>query len=162
MFRRIFSLTVLLVALSSSVYAQRPDFNGTWDLDNEASSITSTLGLAGLRSAAPARLYVQQTSDETLILSSRLPGSSARSYEFDGQSWLPAIDGDPTKILVSSRVRGLSLISVGGGRVDGEIVSVQETLTMGRYGRVLTLRVTTTRPSGAETNLLVYRRAGGD
>ncbi len=154
-------LTILLVGLSANAFAQRPDFSGNWELDRNASRITTRAGLAGLGSSAPDHLYIQQTSDETIILASRLPGASARSYEFDGQTWLPAIEGDPTKILMSSRVRGLTLISTGGGRVAGETVRVQEILTMNPNGRTITLRVTTTRPTGTETNTLVYVRAGG-
>ena len=58
-------------------------------------------------------------------------------------------------------MRGLSLISTGAGRVAGETVSVREILTMAPSGRTLTLQVTTTRPTGAETNTLVYKRASG-
>ena len=161
MIRRPFLLTILLVGLSANAFAQRPDFSGNWELDRRASRITTRSGLAGLRGSAPDHLYIQQTSDETIILASRLPGASARSYQFDGQTWLPAIEGDPTKILVSSRVRGLSLISTGAGRVAGETVRVQEILTMNPSGRTITLQVTTTRATGAETNTLVYQRAGG-
>ena len=161
MIRRTFLVTILFAGLSVNAFAQRPDFSGNWDLDRSASRITTPLGLAGLRGAAPDHLYIQQPSNRSIILASRLPGATARSYQFDGQSWLPAIEGDPTKILMSSRVRGLSLISTGAGRVGGETVSVREVLLMNPNGRSLTLQVTTTRPSGAETNTLVYQRAGG-
>ena len=161
MIRRAFLLTILVVGMSVNAFAQRPDFAGNWELDRSASRITTPDGLAGLRGSAPDHLYIQQTSDETIILASRLPGALARSYQFDGQTWLPVIEGDPTKILMSSRVRGLSLISTGAGRVAGETVSVREILTMAPSGRTLTLQVTTTRSTGAETNTLIYQRASG-
>ena len=161
MIRRALLLIILIVGLGANAFAQRPDFSGNWELDRSASRVTTPYGLAGLRSSAPDHLYIQQTSDQTIILASRLPGALARSYQFDGQTWLPAIEGDPTKILMQSRVRGLSLISTGAGRVGGEIVSVREILTMNPSGRTITLQVTTTHPTGAETNTLVYQRAGG-
>lgn len=161
MIKRSVLLTILLVGLSVDAFAQIPDFSGNWELDRSASRITTPNGLAGLRGSAPDHLYIQQTSSRTVILASRRPGASARSYQFDGETWLPAIDGDPTKILMSSRVRGLSLISTGAGRVAGETVSVREVLQMNPNGRTLTLQVTTTRQSVAETNTLIYKRAGG-
>ena len=161
MIRRPLALAILLLGLTPDAFAQRPDFSGIWELDVAASRITTPYGLAGLLSSSPDNLYIQQTSDETLILASRLPGALPRSYKFDGQTWLSAIEGDSTKVLMSSRVRGLSLVSAGAGRVAGETVRVQEILRIGPNGETLTLQVTTTRSSGAETNTLIYRRAGG-
>ncbi len=161
MIRRAFLLTILLVGLSANAFAQRPDFSGNWELDRSASRITTPYGLAGLRNPAPDHLHIQQASDQMIILASRLPAAVARSYQFDGQTWLPAVEGDPTKILMSSRVRGLSLISTGAGRVAGETVSVREILTMAPSGRTLTLQVTTTRPTGARKRCSTSCRATG-
>ena len=168
MIRRAFLLIILFLPLSANAFAQlgqfsvpRPDFSGSWELVRSASRIETPYGLAGLRNSAPTQLYIQQTPSETLIFSTRNPGAVPRSYQFNGQTWLLAIEGDPTKLLMSSRIRGLSLITTGAGRVGGETVSVQEILTMGKSGTTLTLQVITTRPTGAETNTLVYKRTGG-
>ena len=167
MTRRAFFLIVLLMAPSTNAFAgpdqfsvPKPDFSGSWELVRSESRIETAYGLAGLRNSAPAQLYIQQNSSQTVILTTRDPRALSRSYQFDGQTWLLAIEGDPTKLLMSSRIRGLSLITTGVGRIDGETVKLQEVLTIGKNGRTLTLQVTTTRSSGSETNTLVYKRAG--
>ena len=167
MIRRAFLLIVLLMAPSTNAFAgpdqfsvPKPDFSGSWELVRSESRIETAYGLAGLRNSAPTQLYIQQNSSQTVILTTRHPGVLPRSYQFDGQTWLLAIEGDPTKLLMSSRIRGLSLITTGVGRIAGETVNLQEVLTMGADGRTLTLQVTTTRSSGSETNTLVYKRAG--
>ncbi len=167
MIRRAFLLIVLLMAPSTNAFAgpdqfsvPKPDFSGSWELVRSESRIETPYGLAGLRNSAPTQLYIQQNSSQTVILTTRHPGVLPRSYQFNGQTWLLAIEGDPTKLLMSSRIRGLSLITTGVGRIDGETVNLQEVLTIGKNGRTLTLQVTTTRSSGSETNTLVYKRAG--
>jgi hypothetical protein len=167
MIRRAFLLIVLLMAPSTNAFAgpdqfsvPKPDFSGSWELVRSESRIETPYGLAGLRNSAPTQLYIQQNSSQTVILTTRHPGALPRSYQFDGQTWLLAIEGDPTKLLMSSRIRGLSLITTGVGRIAGETVNLQEVLTMGENGRTLTLQVTTTRSSRSETNTLVYKRAG--
>ena len=167
MTRRAFFLIVLLMALSMNAFAgpdqfsvPKPDFSGSWELVRSESRIETPYGLAGLRNSAPTQLYIQQNSSQTVILTTRHPGVLPRSYQFDGQTWLLAIEGDPTKLLMSSRIRGLSLITTGVGRIAGETVNLQEVLTMGANGRTLTLQVTTTRSSRSETNTLVYKRVG--
>ena len=167
MIRRAFLLIVLLMAPSTNAFAgpdqfsvPKPDFSGSWELVRSESRIETPYGLAGLRNSAPTQLYIQQNSSQTVILTTRHPGVLPRSYQFDGQTWLLAIEGDPTKLLMSSRIRGLSLITTGVGRIDGETVNLQEVLTIGKNGRTLTLQVTTTRSSRSETNTLVYKRVG--
>ena len=167
MIRRAFLLIVLLMAPSTTAFAApdqfsvpKPDFSGSWELVRSKSRIATPYGLAGLRNSAPTQLYIQQNSSQTVILTTRHPGVLPRSYQFDGQTWLLAIEGDPTKLLMSSRIRGLSLITTGVGRIAGETVNLQEVLTMGENGRTLTLQVTTTRSSRSETNTLVYKRVG--
>ena len=167
MIRRAFLLIVLLMAPSTNAFAgpdqfsvPKPDFSGSWELVRSESRIETPYGLAGLRNSAPTQLYIQQNSSQTVILTTRHPGVLPRSYQFDGQTWLLAIEGDPTKLLMSSRIRGLSLITTGVGRIAGETVNLQEVLTIGENGRTLTLQVTTTRSSRSETNTLVYKRVG--
>jgi len=169
MIRHAFLLVVLLTAFNTNAFARldqfsipKPDFSGSWELVRNESRIETPYGLAGLRNSAPTQLYIQQNSSQTLILTTRHPGAVPRSYQFNGQTWLLAIEGDPTKLLMSSRIRGLSLITTGVGRIAGETVNLQEVLTMGADGRTLTLQVTTTRSSRSETNTLVYKRAGRD
>ncbi len=140
--------------------SQRPDFSGTWELDRSNSRIQTQFGLAGLRNPAPDVLYITQRGGEMAILSSRIPGSEPRAYEFDSIGYLPAIEGQEEKILLRSSIRGLSMISEGGGRVAGEMVRVREVLQISSTGRQLRLDVTTTIGGEELTNVLLYRRAG--
>ena len=145
---------------ASATAAQRPDFSGNWELDRSASRINTQYGLAGLGTPAPNMLYITQTGGETLILSSRIRDTQSRGYEFDDTVMLLGLEGENDKILVRSRVRGLSLVSEGGGRVAGETVRMREVLTIASTGLSLQLEVTTTIGGETLTNTLVYRRAG--
>jgi len=155
----VFLIASLAVALSAS--AQIPDFNGTWRLNTEESRVISGDGLAGLGHPAPTMLYITQNRRGALVMASRLPGSQTREYVLNGQTWVPAPAPSDGKLLVSSRIRGMSLVSEGATQVDGEMVRVREVLTMDPRGRRITLEVTTTRSYGPETNTLVYDRVGG-
>jgi hypothetical protein len=155
-----FLVASFLVCLGTSAYAQRPDFSGAWRLDQSASEITTGSGLAGLGGHAPANLYITQRGT-SVIIASRLPGSEPRAYEMDGETWVEPPRPGNRQFLIRSRIRGLTMISEGTGDVGGEFVTVREVLTMHPSGSNITLEVTTTRSDGAETNKLVYTRAGG-
>ena len=159
--RTILLTAVMLLGAGAADSTQQVDFNGVWRLDRDESQVTTGEGLAGLGDSAPENLYISQARNGTVILSSRINGSQPRVYEMNGQTWLPALHGNDTKILVHSNVRGLRMSSEGSGEIDGETVTIVEHLTMGRNGQLLALQTTTTRMFGAETNNLLYRRAGG-
>lgn len=165
MIRRLHRSAAVLIAVSAlaltAAAAQFPDFSGAWQLDRGASRITTEYGLAGLGTPAPDTLHITQQGRDTLILSSRLRGTQSRGYEFHDSVMLPAIEGEEEKILVNSAVRGLSVISQGGGRVAGEMVRIREVLTIATSGLMLQLEVATTIGGETLTNQLVYRRAGG-
>jgi len=161
MIKRTAFLTILLLGLATLAHAQRPDFNGTWRLDDRASSVLSGDGLEGLGNPAPPMLYITHRSNNQMTLSSRLLGAEPRVYLIGGDSWVPAPRPSTAKFLMSSRYRRLSVVSEANGEVEGELVRVQEVLTMDPSGDSITLVVTTTRSWGPETNRLVYNRVGG-
>lgn len=161
MIKRVLATGIVLLLAAAPALAQRPDFNGTWRLDAQASTITTGEGLAGLGSPAPETLYITQRRNGQMVISSRLPGSQTRDYVMGGQTWVPAPRPSTGRFVMRSRVRGLSMESEGSGEVEGELVTVREVLTMDSNGRKITLEVTTTRSYGPETNTLVYNRVGG-
>ncbi len=161
MIKRTIFLTALLLGLGTLASVRQVDFNGTWRLDERASQITTDDGLEGLGHHAPQALYITQTRDGELLISSRLPGSTPRAYRMGGSAWVPAPRPGTGRMPISSRIRGLSLVSEASAEVEGEAVSVREVLTMDRSGAKITLEVTTTRSFGPETNKLVYTRVGG-
>lgn len=159
--KRTIAFALLFIGCSAIAHAQRPDFSGVWQLDRDASEINTADALAGLGDPAPPNLYITQQRNGAVILSSRINGSEPRAYRMGGQTWVQAPPPEDGRVLIRSRIRGLSMISEGTGEVDGEIVQVSEVMRMGSRGDVLTIEATTTRSSGPETNKLVYRRAGG-
>ncbi len=161
MIKRTIFLTSLLLGLGTLAFAQRVDFNGNWRLDERASQITTGDGLEGLGDHAPENLYITQKTNGAMLIASRLPGSQPRAYQIGGNTWVPAPRPSTGKFLISSRARGLQMVSEGSGDVEGEMVTVREVLTMDRSGSKITLVVTTTRSWGPETNKLVYNRIGG-
>jgi len=152
-------LTAMFVGIASLASAQTPDFSGSWELDREASQINTLDGLTSFNNHAPDRLYITQTRDGNLIMATREPGAQPRTYVFGGETWLPAPDDPNQKMMMQSRVRGLSLVTQGYTRVDGQTISLQEILAINQYGTILTLRVTTSRGDESETNNLIYKRA---
>ncbi len=155
-----FAVVGALALPASATAAQRPDFSGTWQLDRSASRINTQYGLAGLGTPAPNILYITQSGGETLILSSRIRGTQSRGYKFGDSVMLPGLEGEREKVLMRSLVRGLSLVTEGGGRVAGETIRIREVLTIADTGLLLQLQVTTTIGGETLTNTLVYRRAG--
>lgn len=153
--------SLVLALAAAPAFAQRPDFNGTWRLDDRASRVTTGEGLEGLGKPAPETLYITQRRNGQLVMSSRLPGSETREYVLGGQTWVPAPRPSTGRFVIRSRVHELSMVSEASGEVEGEMVNVREVLTMDPGGRKITLEVTTTRSWGPETNLLVYNRVGG-
>ena len=159
-------LLVIGAAVAPQAVAQlerppRPDFSGTWRLDREASQITTAAGLAGLGgNGSPDNLYITQAGNGALILSSRVNGAQPRAYQVLGENRVPAPGAEDGRILVRTRWRGETLVSEGGGRADGENVQIREVMSLSSNGRTMTLEVTTTRGGGAETNRLIYRKAG--
>ena len=156
--RRVLAIALAINVVGASGFAQRIDFSGTWRLDREASTIITAEGLAGLGEPAPADLHLTHAANGGLIISSRVNGAQPRAYLVEGGSTVPAPGGGT--MLVATRWRNGALVSEGSARVDGNTVGIREVMTLSADGRTLTLEVTTTSPSGAETNTLVYRKAG--
>ena len=164
------STLLLILAIGAAVAPQaiaqldrppRPDFSGTWRLDREASQITTAAGLAGLGGAgSPDNLYITQAGNGALILSSRVNGAKPRAYQVLGENRVPAPGDGGGQLLVRTSWRGETLVSEGGGSADDENIQVREVTSLSDNGRTLTLEVTTTTGGSAETNRLIYRKAG--
>ena len=159
--RTIMCVVVLFVAAGAvSVFAQTPDFSGTWELDRDGSRITTAEGLAGLGGGgAPETLHITQAANGTLIISSEVNAAQPRAYELGGESTVPA--GQGGTMTVRSRWDGSMLVTEGSHELEGggSSLQVREVLSLSADGRTLTFEVTTTTPSGDGTNTLVYRKA---
>jgi hypothetical protein len=78
--RKVALTAVLAVALAVSGYAQKPDFSGTWTLDQEASGMTG----GGGRGFGMGPMTVKQSADSITVESQGRQGPVTRTYKLDG------------------------------------------------------------------------------
>ena len=154
----------LFVAASVvSVFAQTPDFSGTWKLDTDRSEITAGRGgrRGGRGGGAPDALVITQTATELTIERSTSTQSGTLTYTLEGESSIPA--GRGGSMTITSHWDGATLVSEGshelsfGGR--GITIEVRQVRSLSADGQTLTVEVTRTTPRSANTNTLVYTKA---
>ncbi len=143
-----------------SVFAQTPDFSGTWKLDTDRSQITGGRGGRGGRT--PGALVITQTATELTIEQSALNQSRTRTYTLEGESSIPA--GRGGNMTITSHWDGATLVSEGSqelsfGGGGGITIEVKEVRSLSEDGQTLTVEVTRTTPRGANTNTFVYTKA---
>ncbi len=155
----------LFVAASVvSVFAQTPDFSGTWKLDTDRSEITAGRGgrRGGRGGGTPNAMVITQTATELTIEQSAGNQSRTLTYTLEGESSIPA--GRGGNMTITSHWDGATLVSEGnqelsfGGR-GGITIEVREVRSLSADGQTLTVEVTRTTPRGANTNTLVYTKA---
>ena len=155
----------LFVAASVvSVFAQTPDFSGTWNLDTDRSEITAGRGgrRGGRGGGTPNALVITQTATELTIEQSAGNQSRTLTYTLEGESSIPAGRGGNRTI--TSHWDGATLVSEGSqelsfGGGGGITIEVKEVRSLSEDGQTLTVEVTRTTPRGANTNTLVYTKA---
>ena len=142
------ALTVLVVAASTTLQAQAPDFSGTWRLDEAKSKVLATAGMFGLIAAgAPKTLHVTQPANGTIVIESQINEGHSRIYKPGRESSTPA--GQGGAVTVTSKWEGKSLVSEGAFKApNGDTTTVREVLSL-VDGKQLTLEVTT--PVGTST-----------
>ncbi|MGH9219581.1 MAG: hypothetical protein ACRD1W_09775, partial [Vicinamibacterales bacterium] len=75
-------VAVLILAATSVIQAQAPDFSGTWRLDEAKSKVLATAGMFGLISAgAPKMLHITQPANGTLVIESQVNEGHSRIYK---------------------------------------------------------------------------------
>ena len=143
----------------ASVFAQTPDFSGTWKLDNGRSQITMPAGRRG--GGAPDALVITQTASELTIERSTGQQSRTLTYALEGESSIPAGRGGNRTI--TSHWDGATLVSEGSQELSfgGRAVTIEmrEVRSLSADGQTLTVEVIRTTPRGANTNTLVYTKA---
>ena len=150
----------------ASVFAQTPDFSGTWKLDNGRSQITTPAGRRGGRrggrgGGAPDALVITQTALELTIERSTGQQSRTLTYALEGESSIPAGRGGNRTI--TSHWDGATLVSEGSQELSfgdrGVTIEMREVRSLSADGQTLTVEVIRTTPRGANTNTLVYTKA---
>ena len=155
----------LFVAASVvSVFAQTPDFSGTWKLDTDRSEITAGRGRrrGGRGGGTPNALVITQTATELTIEQSAGNQSRTLTYTLEGESSIPA--GREGSMTITSHWDGAMFVSEGSqelsfGGGGGITIEVKQVRSVSEDGQTLTVEVTRTTPRGANTNTLVYTKA---
>ena len=155
----------LFVAASVvSVFAQTPDFSGTWTLDTDRSEITAGRGgrRGGRGGETPNALVITQTATELTIEQSADNQSRTLTYTLEGESSIPA--GRGGSMTITSHWDGATLVSEGSLELSfgggGITIEVREVRSLSEDGQTLTVDVSRTIPRrGANTNTLVYTKA---
>ena len=127
------SLAVVLGFLQVTPAPVRPDFSGRWTLDRSRSQSPETI-----------TLEIRQSDAEVRIASTRNGVSSERVYPVEIEVKPPAAGGRADTVAVTSaRPRafwdGVKLVTEGTGNIQGQTVSIKETLTLNDTGTEITL-----------------------
>ena len=126
------SLAVVLAFLQATAAPARPDFSGRWTLDRSRSQSPETI-----------TLEIRQSAAEVRIASTRNGVSSERVYPVEIEV-KPAPGGRADTVAVASaRPRafwdGVKLVTEGTGNIQGQTVSIKETLTLNDTGTEMTV-----------------------
>ncbi len=146
-----------------SVFAQTPDFSGTWKLDTDRSQITAGRGgrRGGRGGGTPDALVITQTATELTMEQSMGNQSRTLTYTLEGESSIPA--GRGGSMTITSHWDGATLVSEGSQELSfgggGITIEVRQVRSLSADGQTLTVEVTRTTPRGANTNTLVYTKA---
>ena len=157
-------LLLSIVTASASLYAQAPDFSGTWRLDETKSKVVATAGIVGLISAgAPKTLHITQPSNGTVVIESQINEAHVRIYKPGRETSTPA--GQGGAVTMTTRWEGKSLISEGALKApNGDTTTIREVVSLSADGKMLTMDVTsasaTATASQAEkaSSALVYTK----
>ena len=141
-------VAVLILAATSVIQAQAPDFSGTWRLDEAKSKVLATAGMFGLIPAgAPKMLHITQPANGTLVIESQVNEGHSRIYKPGRESSTPA--GQGGAVTVTSKWEGKALVSEGAFKApNGDATIVREVLSL-TDPKQLTLEVTT--PAGTSS-----------
>src|SRR5688572_14691747 len=115
-------VAVLILAATSVIQAQAPDFSGTWRLDEAKSKVLATAGMFGLIPAgAPKMLHITQPANGTLVIESQVNEGHSRIYKPGRESSTPA--GQGGAVTVTSKWEGKALVSEGAFKRSEEHTS---------------------------------------
>jgi hypothetical protein len=148
------------VHLSAVVFAQaKPDFSGTWKLDQAKSKIPGTNGRGGAGTNATAPGYtitIRQTPTSLTIESTRNGTPVAATYKLDGsESTNPT--GHARLMRSKSRWEGPKLVTDSTQKgPHGEIRKMSEVRSL--EGKTLIVEVTRATGKGNQTSRLVFNK----
>ena len=145
----------LALGASVALSAQgRPDFSGTWRLDETRSNIVATAGFVGLIPAgAPKTLHVTQPSNGSLVIESQVNEAHVRIYKPGRETSTPA--GQGGSVTMTTKWDGKTVTSEGALKnASGEATPVKEVLSVSADGKSMTLQTTV----GVSSSTMVYMK----
>ena len=155
---------LLSMAVPAAIRAQdKPDFSGSWTLNNEKSDPAPQVGPAGGRPGGgmfrPTSLFINQLGSTMSIELKTADQSRTISYYLDGrESHNAGMRGQD--IVTKSRWEGSSLITEGENTVTSQMgemkIKSKEIRMLSDDGKTLTVISTFTSPRGEVTRKLVY------
>jgi hypothetical protein len=155
---------LLSIALPAAVRAQdKPDFSGSWTLNNDKSDPAPQTGQTGGRAGGgmgrPTSLFINQLGSTVSIELKTADQSRTVSYYLDGrESHNAGMRGQD--FVTKSRWEGTSLVTEGENTVTSQMGEVKikskEIRTLSDDGKTLTVVSTYTSPRGEVTRKLVY------
>lgn len=147
------TLAAALIAATTVVNAQAPDFSGTWKLDDANSKIVATAGIIGLSSAgAPKTLHITQAANGTIAIESQINEAHVRIYRPGKATVTPA--GQGGTVTMTSKWDARTLVSEGAlNAPNGDTTTIREVWSLGPGGTLL-MDVTTTAADKASSTLV--------
>ena len=146
-------LAAALIAATSVLSAQAPDFSGTWKLDEAKSKIVATAGIIGLTPAgAPKTLHITQAANGSIAIESQINEAHVRIYRPGKSAATPA--GQGGAVTMASKWEAKSLVSEGAFKApNGDTTTIREVLSLGPGG-MLVMEVTTSVTEKASSTLV--------
>ena len=141
---------LLILSFAAPAVAQHPDFSGMWTLDADASDFTAPAFSGGRGGDDTGRLFITHAANGTVVIGAETNGMKAWSFT-PGKELTIAVGRDTT-MRAASRWEGDRLVAEG---TQGDM-TMHEVMSLSADGKVLTIDVTTTTPTGETRNRLVY------
>lgn len=144
-------LAVLIVLIATlvplvSAHAQgKPDFSGTWTMDqtrSESAAQTHPIG--------PVTIFITQTPNELKIETKRTEGSTTMTFKLDGSEI--TIPGGTAK----TSWEGMKLVTEVERYVQGQAVTTKETRTLATGGNEMLVDMTLVVQHGYSANTSNY------
>jgi hypothetical protein len=149
---RIGIIAVAMFAVAAVAFAQKPDFSGTWTLDDTASGMAAPpaggggggRGGGGGLGAGPAT--VKQTADTLTIERTMGENKVVTTYKLDGtesKNTMMGRGGTPSEAVSTAKFDGAKLTITTKRDMGGQMVETTEVWTMA--GPALTIETTNAR-----------------
>jgi hypothetical protein len=152
--RRVLALAVCAaIVIPFAVSGQaKPDFSGTWTLDEARSEAPAGRGGRGGRGPA-GPVVIKQTATEITI--------GTNTYKLDGTESVNQVQGRGGMQEVKSKATfdGANLVIESSREIQGMAITTKEVRTLGAGGREMTVQTTASTPAGEQSYKQIYTKS---